>query len=164
MSEKINNRIDEFEATLLDNFPIVNCPVRHKFSPGLYIREIFMEAGLTITSMQHKNIHPFFVMQGKVSVYSENDGVQEIEAPYTGITYPGTRRILHIHESTIWATVHPTNICPKDGSDEAIQEAVDLICKEIIEQRENKLLGGLLRNNSITPMVDNKVVNLVDEG
>lgn len=155
MSEKINDRIDEFEAALLENFPTVDCPVRHRFTPGLYIREIFMPAGVTVTSMQHKYTHPYFVLQGKISVYSENDGVQEIEAPHWGITYPGTRRILQVHENSVWITTHPTEIKPKDASEESIQEAVDLICAEIIEQRENKLLGGVLRNNEVPTKIKN---------
>jgi hypothetical protein len=41
-------------------------------------------------------------------VFSENDGLQMIEAPFTGITKPGTRRVLLIVEDTIWTTFHPT--------------------------------------------------------
>lgn len=160
MSKKINDRIDELEAIMLGNFPAVDCPVTHRFAEGMYIREIFMPAGIDVTSMQHKHVHPFFIMQGKVSVYSENDGVQELQAPHIGITYCGTRRILRIHEDTVWVTCHSTDIRPKDASKESIDEAVNLICEEIIEQRENKVLGGVLKNNKIIPMLEtNNSVN-----
>jgi len=162
MSDKVNDRIDELEAIMLENFPVVDCPVVHSFTPGLYIRKIFMPAGVTVTSMIHKTIHPFCVMQGKVTVYSEKDGVQEIEAPYDGVTYPGTRRILRVHENTVWVTFHPTEIKPKDDSDESISEAVDLICKEIIDLRPNHLLGGVLRNNKIVPMIEDNKIESID--
>lgn len=162
MSEKINNRIDEFEAALLENYEPVDCPVRHRFTPGLYIREIFMPAGVTVTSMQHQKMHPFFVLQGKISVYSENDGVVEIEAPHWGITYPGTRRILRVHTNSVWITTHVTDIKPENDSDEAIQKAVDLICLEIIEQRENKLLGGVMRNNVVTKKIEQTKTELIE--
>ena len=156
MTEKVNKRIDELEAIMLGNFPVVDCPVSHSFTPGLYIRKIFMPAGVTVTSMIHKTIHPFCVMQGKVTVYSENDGIQEIEAPFDGITYPGTRRVLRVHENTVWVTFHPTEIKPKDDSDESIKEAVDLICEEIIDLRPNDLVGGVIRNNEVLQHIKSK--------
>lgn len=155
MSKKVNDRIDELEAIMMGNFPTVDCEVHHKFAPGMYIRKIFMPAGIDVTSMQHKHIHPFFLMQGKVSVFSENDGVQELQAPYDGITYCGTRRILRVHENTVWITCHRTDICPKSASKEDIDEAVNLICEEIIEQRGNPFLGGVLKNNEVILMIEN---------
>src|SRR5215203_343695 len=96
--KNMGNRIDELEQVLVNNFPAVDCPLTHRFTPGMYIREIFMPKGSTVTSLIHKTTHPFFVLKGKVSVYSENDGQQLIEAPFVGITTPNTRRVLYIHE------------------------------------------------------------------
>lgn len=151
-----NKIIDSLEAIMVGNFPLVDCKVEHKFAPGMYIRKIYMPANIDVTSMSHKMIHPFFLMAGKVSVVSENDGVQELIAPYDGITYCGTRRILRIHEDTIWITVHRTDIRPKDATKESIDEAVELICSEIIEQRENEFLGGVLKNNTIIKVLETK--------
>lgn len=153
---EVSEVIDEFEAMLLANFDKVNCPVEHSFAPGMYIRKIFMQKGMVVTSLIHNTIHPYFVLKGKLSVVSENDGVQEIEAPYNGITYPGTRRILQIHEDTIWITVHSTDIKPKDATPESINEAVDLICGEIIHTHENYFLGGVLKNNEVKQILETK--------
>ena len=79
----------------------------HTFLPGLYIREIFMPAGSVLTTKVHKVEHPFFVLQGSASVYSENDGPQLVVAPHRGITHIGTRRLLVVHEDMVWITVHP---------------------------------------------------------
>lgn len=163
MSQQVDEIIDSLEAIMVGNFPLVDCKVEHKFAPGMYIRKIYMPAGIDVTSMSHKMIHPFFLMTGKVSVFSENDGVQELEAPCDGITYCGTRRILRVHENAIWITCHRTDIRPKDATKESIDEAVKLICAEIIEQRENKILGGVLKNNEIIPMLETSTINSLNE-
>ena len=85
-------------------------PVTHRFTPGLYIREIFMPAGSVITSSIHNTEHPYVVSQGRCLVYREDqDRWDTILAPYTGITVPGTRRFLIILEDTIWTTFHVTS-------------------------------------------------------
>ena len=108
-----------------------------------------MPKGALVTSMVHKTKHQFMVLQGKVSVFSENDGEQLIEAPYVGQTLPGTRRVLLIHEDTRWITAHPTSITPEDDSEESIQNAVSLIQAQIIEPYINTIIGGQLKNNEI---------------
>jgi len=84
------------------------CPLKHTFADGVYIREITMEKGLICTSKIHKKEHPYFVLQGDVTVVTETETVR-IKAPHWGITTPGTKRVLYVHETTVWATVHRTN-------------------------------------------------------
>lgn len=148
----INERIDEFEVEMSKR-PPVNCPVNHKFVPGMYIREIFMPKNTWVTSLVHKTNHPFFILKGKVSIYSDNNGEQKLEAPYSGITTPCTRRLIFNHEDTIWVTCHPTNVLPTDHSQEAIMEAVSRVDEDIIEQRINPLLGGTIINNIVTKQI-----------
>jgi hypothetical protein len=86
-------------------------PLKHRFTPGMYIREIFMPAGAVLTSQIHKTEHPFVISKGRCLVYLNNEHEwKELVAPHTGITYPGTRRILVILEDTIWTTFHPTEL------------------------------------------------------
>jgi len=82
-------------------------PLKHTFADGAYIREITMPAGMLITSKIHKVCHPYFVLKGDVSVLTE-EGVVRIKAPFSGITPAGTKRLLYIHEETVWTTVHVT--------------------------------------------------------
>ena len=131
--------VDEVESMIAQG-DLIDCPLRHFFTPGLYCREIFMPAGTMLTSKIHKTEHPFVVSMGRLSVIKE-EGNQLIEAPFTGVTYPGTRRVLYIHEDTIWTTFHPTDIKPKSTSSEDIQAAVDEIESIIIESHINKLIG-----------------------
>jgi len=87
----------------------VDMPITHRFTPGLYIREIFMPAGYYVTSRIHLTEHPFTISKGKVRVKIGETEWLTHEAPYTGITYAGTRRLLEIVEDCIWTTYHPTN-------------------------------------------------------
>ena len=150
----INDEIDKLEEMLLENFPLVDCPLKHTFVPGMYIREIFMPKGTVVTSMIHKTKHPYFVMDGVVLVCSENDGEQLLSGGDSGITLPNTRRVLQILEDTIWITCHVTDIQPENDSEEAVLKAVDLITDTIIEKHENKLLGGVLKNNVLIKSID----------
>jgi hypothetical protein len=130
--------IDEVEG-LLSNYPPIECPVIHRFIPGMYIREIYMPAGTFCTSKIHKFEHPFVVSKGKVSVWIDGE-IQVIEAPYWGITKPGTRRILFVQEDCIWTTFH---VNPDDCKD------VLEIENRIIEPHDNPLLSEeiKLKNN-----------------
>lgn len=124
-------RIDSLEERMLNSgLPVVELPVRHDFTPGLYRRTIFMPAGTLLTSKIHKTKHPYVVTQGVVSVYIPGVGVERIEAPHHGITMPDTRRVLYIHEDCVWATYHPL----VDG--EACEEDLPKIEARIIERRE----------------------------
>lgn len=82
-------------------------PLEHFFGDGMYIRKITMPAGQLIVSKIHRQKHPFFILEGKASVLTE-EGVQHIEAPYFGMTPAGTKRVLYIHEKTVWITVQNT--------------------------------------------------------
>lgn len=132
--------VDMLEAAILEHLDTANCPVIHRFTLGLYIREIFMPAGSLITSKIHKTEHPYVVSQGVVSVWIDAENEVLIEAPFTGITKPNTRRVLYVHEDCIWTTFHPTDVQPESDSEEDILKAVGGIEDQIIEKHENKLL------------------------
>lgn len=89
--------------------PQMELPLTHRFTPGLYIREIFMPKGALVVSRIHKTEHPFVVSQGHAAVWVPGEGVVQIKAPFCGITKPGTQRILFIHEDCIWTTFHITD-------------------------------------------------------
>ena len=112
----------------------VNCPLIHRFTPGLYIREIFMPAGSLIVSKIHKTCHPFIVSKGVVHVKINDGEWKRIEAPYSDTTQPGTRRVLYVEEDTIWTTIHRNENDTRD-----LEELEDII----IEKNDNPLLYPL---------------------
>jgi len=83
------------------------CPLEHDFVDGAYVRKIFMPKGTLLTSKIHKICHPYFIMSGECSVLTD-EGIIRIKAPFSGITKAWTKRVLYIHEDTVWVTVHVT--------------------------------------------------------
>ncbi len=102
------NSVDSL-AKSMGSLPRAVCPVTHRFTPSLYAREIFMPKGSFIVSRTHKTTHPYVISKGRVSVWSQDKGVEHLQAPFTGITTPGTQRVLYIHEDCVWTTFHVTD-------------------------------------------------------
>lgn len=126
-AEEEFRKLDRLELGMLTQAPAVDLPLVHRFTPGLYVREIFMPAGTLCTSKIHKTEHPFVITKGRVSVYIPGVGVEHFQAPHFGITKPGTRRVLYIHEDCTWITFHPN---PTDDEDLTVME------ERLIERRE----------------------------
>lgn len=117
--------LDELEVAMA-KLPQVDLPVVHRFTDGLYIREIQIPAGTILTSMTHKTEHPFVLSQGSIMVTSDNEGSVVYEAPYTGITKPNTRRALKALTDVVWTTFHVTNETDIDKIGEQILEPKDM--------------------------------------
>ena len=94
-------------------------PVKHTFAGGCYIREIYNPANELIITKIHKKEHPFFLMKGEMSILTE-EGIQNIKAPYQGVTKPGTKRAIYTHEECVFITVHST----ENTSIEEVEEEV----------------------------------------
>lgn len=86
-----------------------SCPVKHHFAPGAYGREMFLPAGMVVVGKIHKHAHVNVISQGRVQVFTEHDGIQELVAPCTFVSSPGTKRAVHVIEDTVWTTVHVTD-------------------------------------------------------
>ena len=98
----------------LRDMPQVEMPLVHRFTPGLYTRQITMPAGTAVVSRTHKFEHPFVVVKGRCRVWIENEGVKEIVAPHVGITKAGTRRVIYVDTETVWLTFHTTQLTDPD--------------------------------------------------
>ncbi len=118
---------------------VVDMPLVHRFTPGLYAREIFMRAGTLATSKIHTTEHPYVVISGRASVFIPGEGVVvHIEAPHVGITKPGTRRLLYMHEDTRWITFHPLSAEEREAQKRGApdEELLTMLEARIIERRE----------------------------
>lgn len=146
MDSLIDHKIDELELAMQEYDP-VDCPLTHTFTPNLYTRIIFMKKGTLITSRIHRTRHQFAILAGTVLVKIKDGEWERLSAPYNGITEAGTRRILYIEEDCVWMTMHYTDVQPMDDSEESLLEAVKKVEDIIIEPYENKLLGGIIKNN-----------------
>ncbi len=86
------------------------CPLKHTFSDGIYVREIFIPAGTFIVGKIHKHKHPNFLMSGEVDVITES-GSESLVGPMSIMSPAGTKRALYAKSDLTWITVHsnPTN-------------------------------------------------------
>lgn len=130
--------VDSMEA-MLARCPQIDHRLEHRFTPGLYIRQITMPAGSIYTSKIHKTEHPFTMLTGLCSVLQEDGTWLHMKAPWFGITKPGTRRVLAIHEETIWLTFHPTEETDLDKIEEQVIEKHDFM--ESLKKGELPWLG-----------------------
>jgi hypothetical protein len=115
-------------------------PVKHSFADGCYVREIFNPADELIITKIHKKTHPYFLVEGEMSILTE-DGVVNLKAPHNGITLAGTKRVIYTHTDCRFITVHVTDSTDlKDIENEVI--AKDFTDKEIsletVELLKNK--------------------------
>lgn len=148
-----NQMIDELEAKLLQ-CDLVDCPLNHVFTPGLYFRSIFMPAGSLVISMIHKERHQYIVSKGVAHVQINAGKWERIEAPYAGVTEAGTRRVLYIENDCIWSTGHAVKIMPKSELEKDVLQAVEDNFDDLYVKRVNPLLGGMMINNKLTKLIE----------
>ena len=129
---QFRKKITEFEEVINNHpsklqFPHELNPVKHSFVDGQYIREIFNPAGLFIVTKIHNKAHPFFLMQGEMSIFSQN-GIERISAPYQGITEIGTKRVIYTHTECVFITIHATDqLNIKDAEEEIIAASFEQV-------------------------------------
>lgn len=123
--------INDFEKRLSAHPNVLreSPPVVHRFTPGLYSRQITMPPGLICTSKIHRTEHQYIVSRGRLRVWTEETGWVEIVGPCHGITKPGARRILAVAEETVWTTFHPGNWSTPEEAERDLIEPHDLPLK-----------------------------------
>jgi hypothetical protein len=106
-------KVDALEAALRQ-LPPADMPVKDYFSKGVYARELFIPKGTTLTGKIHKFENLNIMSKGDLSVMMEDGTVQRVQAPFTVVSPPGTRRAAYAHEDTIWTTIHGTDCTDVD--------------------------------------------------
>ncbi len=98
---------------IIDQVPQLEIPVTHRFSPGVYAREITMPAGMTGVGHIHKHRHLNIALTGHALVTWDGQ-TQEIRAPFIFESMPGAQKAFQVFEDLTWITIHAN---PKDISD-----------------------------------------------
>ena len=101
--------LDQLEAAIAGAVTPASTPVIHRFTPGIYQREIHIPAGTLGTTMIHLVEHPFILLRGSLRVISDAEGATTWHAPHVGITRAGTRRALFAETDCTLITFHPTH-------------------------------------------------------
>lgn len=111
MSEvELNSRRDSIAnlAEHMQDLPQVECPVKHHFAPGVYIREIFMPEDSYVIGKIHSTEHFNIILSGRVSVFT-TDGWNDYKAGDTFVSKAGVQKVVYMHTDCSWQTVHVTN-------------------------------------------------------
>jgi hypothetical protein len=94
--------------TYLKEQPQLQLETSHYFSKGVYAREIKIPAGTILTGEIHKFQNLNILSKGTMQVLTEN-GIQEVEAPFTVVSPAGTKRIAYTLTDCVWTTIHGTD-------------------------------------------------------
>lgn len=86
----------------------VELPLLHDFSPGLYMRRIFMPKDTFVIGKTHKTEHFNIILSGAANVMIDGE-VRLIKAPHVFKSGVGAKKALFILEDMIWMTTHPTD-------------------------------------------------------
>lgn len=118
-----DERIDALELALCEHPNVIDLPLVHRFTPGLYSRELRAPAGTLATTFIHRQEHQFVLVEGEVSVLEGLDGgAKRIEAPFVGVTKVGTRRVVYVHRAAVWITFHPTQATTVEAAEAELFE------------------------------------------
>ena len=107
--------------------------LKNTFAPGMYIRELFMPAGMVVVSKIHKTSYPNFLLQGKIAVTTTGSDEQAIlEGPTYFVSPKGIQKVGIVLEDATWVTVHATKSTDLDEiENEVIAKSYDEIDKEL---------------------------------
>jgi len=124
----IHEDVERLQASMA-SMPQVELPTKHYFADGMYCREVFRPAGVTIVGKVHKKEHFYIVISGEVTVVS-NGHREQIKAPRILVSQPGTKRAVYAHVDSICITVHRT-----------IETDLEAIERELVEEDDRSLFG-----------------------
>jgi hypothetical protein len=135
LNDSLNSQMNEIEKQIISNSQLEVYPLVHRFTDGLYTREISLPKGHILTSKTHKVQHQFFLLSGAVFVWDNYGNQEYLKAPYIGITEKNTRRFVYVIEDCVWATTHPN---PNN-------EVLENLEVEIFDDNTNNLLNEEMR-------------------
>jgi hypothetical protein len=108
----------------------VDCPVTHRFAPGIYLREMFIPAGAIVVGHYHKHEHICQLIKGRMAFIKDND-YEIIQAPATFLAQPGNK-VVFAFEDSIVQNIHsnPDNLRDEDKLAEIFIEKMEISNKE----------------------------------
>lgn len=122
---------------------ISQCPqyepkTTHTFHGGMYCRQVWRDADVTIVGKVHKKEHFYFVVSGTIIVTTD-DGVQTITGPHLLCSKPGTKRAVYSVTDALCVTFHRLDST-------TVEEAES----ELVEDDPMSMfgIGNILKNKS----------------
>lgn len=124
----MRDRVQRLEDALTQ-YPQAECPTRHHFAPGVYVREMTVPKTVTATGAVHKTEH-LTIICGHC-VLTTDEGPKEFKGYHVIASKPGAKRAIYAIEETIVTTIHPTE-----------ETDLDRLCELLTESKPAELLGG----------------------
>lgn len=135
--------LDMLEDALVEAFPGLDLEelITHRFADGVYAREMLIPAGVMVVSMTHKTECVSTCSKGAIWVWTAGtgEGFRLIEAPFTAVTPPGTRRVGIAEVDTIWSTYHATRLTDVEEIESEIFDERSLDRREVLRRRSEEL-------------------------
>ena len=142
ISKDFINKVETLENAMLasDDVRIAKgnsdmFPLKHSFSEGVYIREMFMPKGGLVIGKLYKISHTWFLLSGELEVATDEGNEYYIGPCYVNAP-EGTKRVLHAVSDVIFVNVYPN---PENITDTDKLEEI-LTCSSYKEYEEYKLL------------------------
>lgn len=107
MQNLMSNGIDHAERIMLSETQ-APCSVVHHFSPGIYIREVHLPAGIFAIGHKQKTEHLNIMLKGRVLMHNEDGTATELIAPLMFTGKPG-RKMGYVLEDVVWQNIYATN-------------------------------------------------------
>jgi quercetin dioxygenase-like cupin family protein len=129
--EEFLNGYRKYLLNLQDNLlkeDQIDLPLVHDFTPGIYVRTIFMPKGTFVIGKTHKTEHFNIVHSGRANVMIDGE-YKEISAPDMFVSKEGVKKVLWILEDMVWSTIHATT-----------ETNLDILEKELILTFEEERL------------------------
>lgn len=100
-------QIDRLQAEMV-KYPQAELKTEHYFSPGMYCRKVFRQAGTLIVGKVHKEPHFFMCAKGEIIAWTES-GMRKLQAGDVVESKPGTKRVTLAVTDAIGITIHRTD-------------------------------------------------------
>jgi len=142
--------LDVIAAKMLQ-FEQADCPVIHRFSPGLYIREVRVPSDTLAIGHYQKCEHLNLFLQGKVLMYNEDGTKTELTAPMIFTAPPG-RKMGYVIDEMVWLNIYPT----QETDVETLEETY--LDKNVTWQEHKKLMDTIKANDRISDIEDYKAL------
>ena len=106
------------------------------FAEGIYLRELFVPAGVVCTGKIHRTKHITIVASGTCRITTD-DGVKEITGPAVFVSEPGIKKAVYAVTDVVIMNPHPTESTDlKEIEQQFVAPTVEAL------EKENKLWLG----------------------
>lgn len=129
-------KVQALEKAMLE-YPQIEMQVDHYFAHGTYTRVLHIPKGACVTGKIHRHSCINIMPKGKMRVVTD-EGENDIEAPFIGVSGAGVKKAVYALEDTIWVNVHPWD---GEADLEQIEAEVIVPSFEMLDSEVRECLG-----------------------